>query len=66
MTHGHSIWFLIITACVVWYSTITIYVAIKGRADIRDMLRDLRDRDDTAKADAAKDSTSSTSTDKTA
>jgi hypothetical protein len=66
MTHGHSIWFLIITACVVWYSTITIYVAIKGSADIRDMLRDLRDRDDTAKADAANDFTPPPSKDKNA
>jgi hypothetical protein len=26
------------SACVVWYSTITIYVAIKGGADIKHML----------------------------
>ena len=25
-------------ACVVWYSTVTIYVAIKGVADVRSML----------------------------
>ena len=25
-------------ACVVWYSTITVYVAIKGGADIKHML----------------------------
>jgi hypothetical protein len=25
-------------ACVVWYSTITVYVAIKGAGDIRNML----------------------------
>lgn len=25
-------------ACVVWYSTVTVYVAIKGIADIRNML----------------------------
>jgi len=25
-------------ACVVWYSTITVYVAIKGAADIKSML----------------------------
>lgn len=66
MTHGHSIWFLIITACVVWYSTITIYVAIKGSFDIREMLRDLRDRDDAAKADEAKHSSPPNSNDKTA
>jgi len=25
-------------ACVVWYSTITVYVAIKGASDIKNML----------------------------
>jgi hypothetical protein len=25
-------------ACVVWYSTVTVYVAIKGASDIRNML----------------------------
>jgi hypothetical protein len=25
-------------ACVIWYSTITVYVAIKGAGDIRNML----------------------------
>lgn len=25
-------------ACVAWYSTVTIYVAVKGAADIRSML----------------------------
>ena len=25
-------------ACVIWYSTITVYVAIKGASDIRNML----------------------------
>ena len=25
-------------ACVVWYSTITVYVAIKGASDIKSML----------------------------
>lgn len=28
-------------ACVVWYSTITVYVAIRGAFDIKDMLRRL-------------------------
>jgi hypothetical protein len=49
MTHGHTFWFLLLGACVVWYSTITIYVAIKGSLDIRKMLEDLRLRDATAK-----------------
>jgi hypothetical protein len=31
-------WWLLAMACVVWYSTITVYVAIKGAADIKQML----------------------------
>ena len=34
--------------CVIWYSTITVYVAIKGASDIKHMLARLgaeRDRD---------------------
>jgi len=44
MTHGHSFWFWLVWACVVWYSTITIYVSVKGAFDIRQMLRDLKER----------------------
>lgn len=42
MTHGHPFWLILVWACVVWYSTITIYVAIKGCADIRQMLKRLK------------------------
>ncbi len=34
----HWFWWLVTAACVVWYSTITVYVAIKGCFDIRAML----------------------------
>ena len=44
MTHGHSFWFFVTWACMAWYSTITIYIAIRGSADIREMLRRLRER----------------------
>lgn len=37
----HPIWFLLMLACLVWYSTITVYVAIRGALDIRSMLRRL-------------------------
>ncbi|MET0216290.1 MAG: hypothetical protein ABW292_24990 [Vicinamibacterales bacterium] len=37
----HFIWWLITMACVVWYSTVTVYVAFKGIADIRNMLAPL-------------------------
>jgi len=40
----HFFWWLLTMACVVWYSTITIYVTIKGIADIRGMLRRLSAR----------------------
>jgi heme exporter protein D len=42
MTHGHSLWFWLVWAVVIWYSTITVYVAVKGAFDIRQMLRDLK------------------------
>ena len=34
----HWFWLLVTAACVVWYSTITIFVAVKGMKDIRGML----------------------------
>ncbi len=34
----HWFWWLVTAACVIWYSTITVYVAIKGCFDIREML----------------------------
>lgn len=37
----HPFWFLIIVAVMVWYSTITVYVAIRGAFDIKHMLERL-------------------------
>ena len=34
----HWFWWLLTMACVVWYSTVTVYVSIKGVADIKQML----------------------------
>ena len=48
MTHGHSIWFWLVWACVIWYSTITAYVAIRGFADIQHMLHNLKEDHDEA------------------
>lgn len=42
----HFNWWLLTMACVVWYSTITIYVSLKGAVDIREMLRRLAERRD--------------------
>ena len=37
----HPFWFLIMAAVIVWYSTITVYVAIRGAVDIKHMLERL-------------------------
>ncbi len=39
MIGAHFFWWLLTMACVVWYSTITIYVALKGFVDIKEMLK---------------------------
>ncbi len=39
----HPFWFLLVMACVGWYTTITVYVAVRGSFDVRRMLRKLRD-----------------------
>lgn len=40
--HGQPFWWLLTAACLAWYATITVYVAVKGARDIRGMLRRLR------------------------
>jgi hypothetical protein len=35
---AHWFWALLTTAAVVWYSTITVYVAVRGLRDIAKML----------------------------
>jgi hypothetical protein len=34
----HWFWWALTAACVIWYSTVTVYVAIKGVKDIKNML----------------------------
>ena len=41
MLKDHWFWGMMTIACLVWYSTITVYVAIRGVGDIRRMLRKL-------------------------
>ncbi len=41
MIGEHWFWWLITAACLVWYSSITIYVAVRGAMDIKQMLRAL-------------------------
>lgn len=31
-------WWLVLMACLVWYSTITVYVSVRGAWDIKNML----------------------------
>jgi len=47
----HWFWWLVTMACVVWYSTITVYVAIRGAFDIKHMLRKLKEDQSPAGAD---------------
>lgn len=42
----HWFWLVATLACVVWYSTITIYVAIRGAMDIKGMLQRLSGNSD--------------------
>ncbi len=39
---GLWFWGLLLAACLVWYSTVTIYVAIRGALDIKHMLARLQ------------------------
>jgi hypothetical protein len=38
---ARGFWWLLTWACVVWYSTLTLYVAVKGLRDIGKMLQEL-------------------------
>ena len=53
---NHAFWGILTLAVLVWYSTITIYVAIRGAFDIRHMLRKLKDdHEPTGGADPGRD-----------
>lgn len=42
----HWFWSLMTAACVVWYSTITVYVAVRGCFDIKNMMKRLSAKHD--------------------
>lgn len=44
MNTQHLFWGLLTLACLIWYSTITVYVAFKGVLDIKGMLKNLKSR----------------------
>jgi hypothetical protein len=43
MLKNHPFWAALTLAVLVWYSTITVYVAIRGALDIKHMLRKLKE-----------------------
>lgn len=43
-----TVWFLLTLAALLWYGSVTIYVAVKGARDIREMLARLQNRKDGA------------------
>ena len=43
MLTNHPFWGLLTLAVLVWYSTITVYVGVRGIVDIRQMLRKLKE-----------------------
>lgn len=44
MALAERFWWLMTIASVLWYSTVTVYVAIRGVFDIRHMLRRLEEQ----------------------
>ncbi len=42
MIDGPTFWWCVTVACLVWFSTITVYVAIRGGYDIKHMLHRLK------------------------
>lgn len=52
MLGNHPFWALLTLAVLVWYSSVTIYVGIRGAVDIKHMLRKLASQDGESKQDA--------------
>lgn len=40
--NAQTFWWIVTMACILWFSTITVYVAIRGGLDIKHMLRRLK------------------------
>jgi hypothetical protein len=40
---GPLFWKILTATCLLWYTTITVYVAWRGARDIREMLRSLKE-----------------------
>jgi hypothetical protein len=39
-----TFWWLLMMAVMLWYSTVTVYVAIRGSVDVKHMLRALEEK----------------------
>jgi hypothetical protein len=39
-----TFWWLLLMAVVVWYSTVTVYVAVRGTIDVKQMLEALEEK----------------------
>lgn len=46
MLNAANFWLAMTAACLVWFSTVTVYVAVRGGMDIKRMLARLRDAKD--------------------
>lgn len=51
MLTQHPFWGLLTLAVLAWYSSVTFYVAVRGAADIKHMLRELKQKGEAADTD---------------
>jgi hypothetical protein len=51
MIRQHWCWFSLTAAVLIWYSAVTVYVALKGALDIKQMLASLGRRSATGRPD---------------
>lgn len=40
----HPFWLALVWACLIWYAALLVYVGWKGLADIRRMMRELKEK----------------------
>lgn len=45
MMGAHWFWYLLVAAVMIWYSTVTVYVAVRGVLDIKHMLARLAENE---------------------
>lgn len=52
----HWFWWSLTAAVVVWYCSVTVYVAVRGSTDIKNMLQRLKEKHETASDSESKTS----------